>query len=1377
MFFLRRIVILIVGVRLGLSLCGAQESDSLIINEYYEVIKIFDRENLKEDTLIIEKNNSLKKGDTVLLIQSKGARWNNSWETPAFSGTEFSGRFEFQIVHKRINDTIILRRPLASSGKNLGYKPGSALQLIKVPSYKYFKPSKILSASGFNGAKGGVLAFFADTFELNGSINVTGKGFRGANPSMDTSKAICWSKDSARLTPGNFTKFGFDSAGLKGESMVEFSDFILRGRAPVGTGGGGGNGHYSGGGGGGSFGRGGVGGMEGTPCDFPKKNITGGQGGVNLSETDYFKFYTQNPGNINLGKLDTLPYALMGGGGGASVNAVNVKASKGGAGGGLVFIIANVVKSPDGKIIANGENVSVASAAGGGGGGGGGAIFFDVNNLFGKPTLSVRGGTGGSTVGEFNNLPIDTAGPGGGGGGGYILFHGDTLNAILVSSQGLMGRTPRGGTKSASAGGPGISLSNLTIPLRGFLFNIMPPDQEICEGETPKLFKASEPKGAAKYSFRYIWRKSTDLKTWTNVSNDMRYQSGPLVDTSFFQRIVHSYMYVNNKDSLMDSDTSNILVINVLPAIKNNFIHSDTFEVCEKKPMPYILGGLPTGGNGTYTFLWKDSVNGIWKEASGDNQKLNFLPGIGDSVKLRRIVKSGVCTSYSNLFTVDVLPQISGNDQQYDVYVEMGRYSPPLKSDTLFGGKAYYSFEWLKSNDKQNWVLSDGSFDSIALKLPKLNDTTYFKRIVKSGLNNTCISTSPVITVYMLDSVYSNQIGQDMLVCQNSAPLTDFMGSQVFGGDKNYKYVWEVSYDSISWDTSGITSNLSFNPGILKENCFFRRIAISGPRDACKDTSNSIFITIRPYIRDFELLNSDTIICYNQNAGRLLGKEPQGGDGPYVFQWFVSSDLTNWSLASGVYDTCFYQTPSLLDTTYFFRKIESGVCSQNSDTLKVIVLPPISSNTLDSVDHSCYAALPDSVKVWSANGGDGKYRYKWIESLNNINWLSAKGVNNSIGYKPDTSFQQSFLRRIVISGAYDCCIDTSNSLRIHVNALPEAFLIEKDDSLCLGNDYKISINIDKGKAGYRLSYSDGKNEYAADNLMSGKSTLVIKPSSVGEFGYNILNVVDANNCKAKIKTGLIKLNVFEVPNAKVEADTAACGLIAPLKALPAIGKGKWSARVPAKFLSGDSVSSTLVQIDSLYYGQRIFTWTLNNGGCIDSAQQRVVFYQPPPDPLVGEDFSGPFLFKTNLKAYLPKLGQGKWTTPDESIIIEDPSDPVSKVENLKFGKNHFLWYVENGLCVAASDTFTIEVQDIKVPGGFSPNNDDKNQFFEIQGLGQAPNSQLIVLNRWGKEVYKSNDYKNDWDGTVNGNPLPSDTYFYLLNTIGRTYKGYVVIKR
>jgi gliding motility-associated-like protein len=78
----------------------------------------------------------------------------------------------------------------------------------------------------------------------------------------------------------------------------------------------------------------------------------------------------------------------------------------------------------------------------------------------------------------------------------------------------------------------------------------------------------------------------------------------------------------------------------------------------------------------------------------------------------------------------------------------------------------------------------------------------------------------------------------------------------------------------------------------------------------------------------------------------------------------------------------------------------------------------------------------------------------------------------------------------------------------------------------------------------------------------------------------------------------------------------------------------------------------------------------------------------------------------------------------------------------------------------------LEVIDIQVPGGFSPNGDAYNETFVIPGIENYPNAELYIYNRWENLVYQSvTGYANDWRGTWdagNGGDLPDGVYYYLL---------------
>ena len=53
---------------------------------------------------------------------------------------------------------------------------------------------------------------------------------------------------------------------------------------------------------------------------------------------------------------------------------------------------------------------------------------------------------------------------------------------------------------------------------------------------------------------------------------------------------------------------------------------------------------------------------------------------------------------------------------------------------------------------------------------------------------------------------------------------------------------------------------------------------------------------------------------------------------------------------------------------------------------------------------------------------------------------------------------------------------------------------------------------------------------------------------------------------------------------------------------------------------------------------------------------------------------------------------------------------------------------------------------VQFPNVFTPNGDGVNDKFEIVGLKPGKENKLEVFNRWGKKIYESTNYKNDWDG-------------------------------
>jgi gliding motility-associated-like protein len=79
---------------------------------------------------------------------------------------------------------------------------------------------------------------------------------------------------------------------------------------------------------------------------------------------------------------------------------------------------------------------------------------------------------------------------------------------------------------------------------------------------------------------------------------------------------------------------------------------------------------------------------------------------------------------------------------------------------------------------------------------------------------------------------------------------------------------------------------------------------------------------------------------------------------------------------------------------------------------------------------------------------------------------------------------------------------------------------------------------------------------------------------------------------------------------------------------------------------------------------------------------------------------------------------------------------------------------------------------------FTPNSDGMNDYWYIPDLDEYGKVEVTVYNRFGQSVYQSLNYNNDWDGTYNGNPLPSASYYYIIKSLNNgIIKGVVNIIR
>ncbi len=138
---------------------------------------------------------------------------------------------------------------------------------------------------------------------------------------------------------------------------------------------------------------------------------------------------------------------------------------------------------------------------------------------------------------------------------------------------------------------------------------------------------------------------------------------------------------------------------------------------------------------------------------------------------------------------------------------------------------------------------------------------------------------------------------------------------------------------------------------------------------------------------------------------------------------------------------------------------------------------------------------------------------------------------------------------------------------------------------------------------------------------------------------------------------------------------------------------------------------------------------------------------------------------------------GSWTVVSgEATLDGSIFDPSSA----QVGEYTFSYEASSQACpITAEVTITLDddcvvlacgEDDVVISKTVTSNGDNINEFFTVTGVEDCGFViELQIFNRWGAEIYKSNNYGNDWAGEAHGSSIgssgkvPTGTYYYIIN--------------
>ncbi len=412
--------------------------------------------------------------------------------------------------------------------------------------------------------------------------------------------------------------------------------------------------------------------------------------------------------------------------------------------------------------------------------------------------------------------------------------------------------------------------------------------------------------------------------------------------------------------------------------------------------------------------------------------------------------------------------------------------------------------------------------------------------------------------------------------------------------------------------------------------------------------------------------------------------------------------------------------------TYCFQ-VQDG-CGNSLDSKKSIIPPPdfaISSTLVD---------CDSSLNLLQATTFDGA-TYSWTD-LSSGNKI-AEGVNLwKTNYAVATKTAQ-----IGLQVAYKNCVIFIDTLTLNQGIKPDFNLINLPIKNC------------KGSLTYELVQIDTPYTAVWNGVFTIDTLTDLSPGA-----YSLI-LTDKNGCTKTLTTS------FDIQEPKVNLTETEENCTANLIAKAAEG------RPPYQFQWNDTKNSNTDTIVNLSSGNYQVTVT-DSLGCQVIANRDINLLQPK---------------LTATAAGLKNCEEGielifRNGTGPVTYIWSDGTVGTDSIRYPKRGKYTVVAIDAKG----CKDTLNFVVGDttalsFEIYNAISPDGNQINERFVIKGIELFSENEVIIYNRWGHQVYRKQNYRNEngWDGNFVDQPLPDGTYYYVifLTCSGKTFTGFLEIRR
>lgn len=586
-------------------------------------------------------------------------------------------------------------------------------------------------------------------------------------------------------------------------------------------------------------------------------------------------------------------------------------------------------------------------------------------------------------------------------------------------------------------------------------------------------------------------------------------------------------------------------------------------------------------------------------------------------------------------------------------------------------------------------------------------------------------------------TVIPGNIIADMTVCEGTSD-TLVLDNWTYGSIID----WEYSTDNgATWSGLGVTDTFYIFNNIQVETQY--QVLIDG--GFCpNDVSGMATVTVQTNPTAGTLDDSDSLCILNAS-----GSIDVVGNSAGVLDWEFSVDGgTTWNSTGNTTTT--ENFVSLTQTTWYRSLIDGGVCPDvYTDTAIIYVEQATDPGVLETDTLICEG---QSVNLELLNNiGD---ILSWESSLDATIW---NNINVTVPLYNTGAVSNPMYYR-VISKKGICPGDTSNLVYVDVQEEVTPGTIDGAISTCAANATGVLELL--GSTSTVIQWESSINDGLTWTPIANATTTEAYNNLSQTRWYRVL--VDGGVCAdAYSDTAIIAVDPLS-DGGVLTPDTTICEEdVIDLTVTGFVG----DVQFWLESTDGGSTWTTINQTTSTITTnpvnvQTLYQAVIQSGICLpDSSNIITIDVLPLPNVEAGTDVT---ILEGDTTTLSGSGGlAGIWIPGD---VISDST--IQTPQAYPTSTTVFTYTVIGANGCFNSDTVTVTVDPpyppFSIKNMITANNDSYNDTWIIEGIEAFPSTFVAVYNIYGKELYTSEDYQNDWDGTVNGNMLPNGTYMYVV---------------